>query len=63
MRSDLSLILLITSVNLEYEYCFTNGSFDVVAIVNVRKRKRLTEFNAREVEIRASVLILILRDI
>lgn len=47
------LYMLITSVNLEYEYCFTNGSFDVDAIVNVRKRKRLTEFNAREVEIMA----------
>lgn len=48
------LYLLITSTNLEYEYCFTNGSFDVDKIINVRRRKRMTEFNVREIEIMAS---------
>ncbi len=41
---------LITSVNMEYEYAFTNGDFDVDAIINLKKRKRLTELNAREIE-------------
>ena len=30
---------LITSVNMEYEYAFTNGDFDVDAIINLKKRK------------------------
>ncbi len=47
------LYLLITSVNLEYEYCFTNGAFDVDKIINLRKRQRMTELNAREIDIMA----------
>ncbi len=49
-----AIYLLVTSINLEYEYCFTNGAFDVDKIINVRKRKRITELNAREIEIMAS---------
>ncbi len=45
---------LITSVNMEYEYAFTNGDFDVDAIINLKKRKRLTELNAREIELMGS---------
>lgn len=48
------LYVLITSVNLEYEYCFTNGALDVDKIINVRKRKRMTELNAREIDIMSS---------
>ncbi|HIV85206.1 MAG TPA: hypothetical protein H9900_00165 [Candidatus Monoglobus merdigallinarum] len=47
------LYLLITSVNMEYEYAFTNGSLDVDAIINRRKRKRLTELEAKEIELMA----------
>ncbi len=47
------LYLLITSVNMEYEYAFTNGDLDVDAIINLRKRKRLTALNAGEIEIMA----------
>lgn len=46
---------LITSVNLEYEYCFTNGALDVDKIINLRKRQRLTELNAKEIEIMARI--------
>lgn len=38
------------SINVEFEYCFTNGSLDVDKIIAARKRKRLTELNAREIE-------------
>lgn len=45
---------LITGTKLEYEYCFTNGALDVDKIINVRSRKRLTEVNARRIELMAS---------
>lgn len=48
------LYLLVTSINLEYEYCFTNGSLDVDKIVNMRKRARMTELNARTIDLMAS---------
>lgn len=48
------LFNLMTSINLEYEYCFTNGALDVDKIIAARKRKRLTELNARHIEIMAS---------
>lgn len=48
------LYILITATNLEYEYCFTNGALDVDKIINVRSRKRLTEVNARKIEMMAS---------
>ena len=41
---------VIISINLEYEYCFTNGALDVDKIIAARRRKRLTELNAREIE-------------
>lgn len=47
------LYYLITSLNLEYEYCFTNGALDVDKIVNLRKRQRMTELNAREIDLMA----------
>lgn len=42
------------SINLEYEYCFTNGALDVDKIIAARRRKRLTEVNARDIDIMAS---------
>ncbi|HIW57740.1 MAG TPA: hypothetical protein H9685_06170 [Firmicutes bacterium] len=47
------LYMVFTSINLEYEYCFTNGALDVDKIINVRKRKRMTELNARTIELMA----------
>lgn len=48
------LYLLVTSINLEYEYCFTNGALDVDKIINVRKRARVTELNARAIDMMGS---------
>ncbi len=39
-----------TSINLEYEYCFTNGALDVDKIIAARKRKCVTEINARDID-------------
>lgn len=47
------IYLLVTSVNLEYEYIMTNGEMDVDKIINVRKRKRMVSVNAREIEMLA----------
>lgn len=48
------LYLLATSINLEYEYCFTNGSLDVDKVIAARRRKRLTTLNARNIEMMAT---------
>ena len=48
------LYLIITSVNMEYEYAFTSGELDVDKIINARKRKRLTSFEIKDMEILAS---------
>lgn len=42
------------TINLEYEYCFTNGALDVDKIIAARRRKRLTDVNARNIEMMAS---------
>lgn len=44
---------VLISVNLEYEYAFTNGALDIDKIIAARRRKRLTDLNAREIEIMA----------
>ncbi len=41
-------------INIEYEYCFTNGSLDVDKIIAENRRGRMTEVNAREIEIMAT---------
>ncbi len=41
---------LISNTNLEYEYCFTNGAFDVDKILNRRSRKKVVSLNARSIE-------------
>ena len=46
---------IIISINLEYEYIFTNGAMDVDKIIAARRRKRITSLNARSIEIMASV--------
>ncbi len=46
---------IIISINLEYEYTFTNGAMDVDKIIAARRRKRITSLNARSIEIMASV--------
>lgn len=46
---------IIISINLEYEYTFTNGAMDVDKIIAARRRKRMTSLNARSIEIMASV--------
>lgn len=43
--------ILTTSINLEYEYIFTNGYVDIDKIINVRKRKRIATFDIREIEL------------
>lgn len=44
------LYFLVTSINQEYEYCFTNGILDVDKIINMRKRKKMLEINVRKME-------------
>lgn len=44
-----------TSINIEYEYIFTNGVLDADKIINRRSRKPLASFNAREIEVMATV--------
>lgn len=48
------LYFLITSINQEYEYCFTNGILDVDKIINMRKRKKMLEINVRKMEMMGS---------
>lgn len=45
------LYFLITSINQEFEYCFTNGILDVDKIINMRKRKKVLEINVRKMEV------------
>ncbi len=44
-----------TSINVEYEYVFTNGVLDIDKIIDRRNRKSLVSFNTREIEIMATV--------
>ena len=36
--------------NIEFEYCLTNGLFDVDTIVNMKNRKRIASFECKTVE-------------
>jgi len=49
------LYQIFISVNVEFEYCFTNGALDVDKIYAARRRKRVTELNARHIEIMGTV--------
>lgn len=46
---------VITSFNIEYEYCVTNVDMDVDKIINRRKRKRITSLKFSDIEIMAPV--------
>ncbi len=37
-------------LNIEFEYILTNGTFDVDAVINMRKRRRLVSFECKELE-------------
>lgn len=39
------------TINIEYEYCFTNGVLDVDKIIAANRRGRMTDINAREIEL------------
>lgn len=41
---------LITGLNVEYEYCVTNGDIDIDLIIAKRKRKRIVSVVGRKVE-------------
>ncbi|MDR2933187.1 MAG: hypothetical protein LBV27_08790 [Oscillospiraceae bacterium] len=42
--------MLITSMNIEFEYSLTNGELDIDKIIAQRKRKRLISIKCKEVE-------------
>lgn len=42
-----------STINMEYEYAFTNGALDVDMIIAAKRRKRMTSLNARSIEILA----------
>jgi hypothetical protein len=42
--------VLITGMNIEYEYSLTNGELDIDTIIAQRKRKRLLSLKVRDVE-------------
>lgn len=42
------------SLNVEYEYTFTNGALDIDKIIATKRRKTIAALNAREIEIMAS---------
>lgn len=39
------------TINIEYEYCFTNGELDVDKIIAANRRGRMVDINAREIEL------------
>ncbi len=40
---------ILTGLNAEYEYCFTNGDMDIDKILGKRKRKHLCSFSLKDV--------------
>ncbi|HAL73597.1 MAG TPA: hypothetical protein DCM45_00720, partial [Clostridiales bacterium] len=49
------LYMLITGMNIEYEYIVTNGDLDIDQIVARRKRKRIFSCKSKEIELMAKV--------
>ncbi|MDR2650096.1 MAG: DUF6106 family protein [Clostridiales bacterium] len=47
--------ILISRLNIEYEYVFTNGELDIDVIYNKTSRKRMFSFTVRDFEIMAHV--------
>ncbi len=46
---------VLSTINMEYEYTFTNGAFDVDKIIAAKRRRRIASLNARSIEIFAKV--------
>ena len=49
------LYILLTSMNIEFEYIVTNGDLDIDEIIARRKRKRVFSCKAKEIELMAKV--------
>lgn len=47
--------ILISKLNIEYEYALTNGDLDIDMIINQKKRKRLISVNCKDFDIVAKV--------
>ena len=47
--------ILISKLNIEYEYALTNGDLDIDIIINQKKRKRLLSVNCKDFDIVAKV--------
>ncbi len=47
--------ILLSKLNVEYEYAVTNGDFDIDMIINQRKRKRMFSANCKDFEVVAKV--------
>jgi hypothetical protein len=47
--------VLITKLNIEYEYAVTNGELDIDMITNQKQRKRLLSVNCRDFDVVAKV--------
>lgn len=45
------LYYLYTRFNIEYEYILTDGYFDIDAIINKRRRKRLVSLHLKDIEL------------
>lgn len=48
-------VLVIRSLNVEYEYAFVNGDLDIDKIMNKARRKRMVSVNAEQMELLAPV--------
>ena len=46
---------VLSTINMEYEYTFTNGALDVDKIIAAKRRRRMTSLNARSIDILAKV--------
>ena len=47
--------VLISKLNIEYEYALTNGELDIDMIINQKQRKRLLSVNCRDFDVVAKV--------
>ncbi|NLB77897.1 MAG: hypothetical protein GX796_03355 [Clostridiaceae bacterium] len=47
--------ILISKLNVEYEYALTNGDLDIDMIIDQKKRKRLLRANSKEFDVVAKV--------
>ncbi len=47
----IGIVFVMRRFNIEYEYVFTNGDFDVDKIINKSKRKRVVSFHVSNIEV------------